>query len=124
GGGNIYMFKNVPKKVKEAAWKFLKYVTEPVNSLYWSLTTGYMTCRVSAFDSVLMGKHFEEEPRGLLTYKQLEYARRRPYFGPYPEVNSIIRSEWEAVMTKVKSPENGVKDAAVKAQKALDEYYK
>lgn len=49
GGGNIYILKTSKEK-QEAAWKFVRFVTEPQRVAKWSATTGYVPYRKSALE--------------------------------------------------------------------------
>jgi len=125
GGGNLYIFASRPEKEKKAAWEFLKFVVSPKNTLKWALATGYMAARISAYESPELQKLIKEDPRVGLTYIQLkERARRRPWFGPYREVLSVISNGWQKVLTDpTVNPAEVIKEVQEKAQKILDEYY-
>jgi len=124
GGANIYMFKNKPQNEKQAAWEFMKFVTATPNTKKWSLATGYMASRVSAYESPEIQELFKKDPRAEVTYLQLkESAVRRPYIGPYREIFNIMLSSWQTIMTDMNANvENVLKTATEKAQKVLDEY--
>ncbi|WP_369404780.1 ABC transporter substrate-binding protein [Piscibacillus salipiscarius] len=42
GGGNIYLFKDIPEKNREAAIKFIEFLTKPEQVAKWSIETGYV----------------------------------------------------------------------------------
>ncbi len=70
GGANVFMFSARPQAEKDAAWEFLKFLTATENTKRWSLATGYMTSRISAFESPRIGDA-SDDPRFALTYQQL-----------------------------------------------------
>ncbi len=125
GGANVFMFSSRPAAEKQAAWEFLKFLTATDNAMKWSLATGYMTSRISAFETPEIQKIMTDDPRFALTYQQLkDSAVRRPWYGPYPEVHAMITSAWESVMS---NPNRDV-DAVLRqlqrdAQRVLDDYY-
>lgn len=41
-GTNLALFATADKAQKNAAWKFLQFLTEPVRQAYWSAQTGYL----------------------------------------------------------------------------------
>ena len=47
-GAPLFMFKNAPADQKAAGWLFLKFITEPAQTAYWAINTGYMPVRRSA----------------------------------------------------------------------------
>ncbi|RYD05800.1 hypothetical protein N752_07870 [Desulforamulus aquiferis] len=42
GGGNFYVFKGISEDKQEAAWKFIRWMTEPERAAQWSIDTGYV----------------------------------------------------------------------------------
>ena len=42
GGGNFYIFKKSTPAQQEAAFKFIKWVTQPERAAQWSMDTGYV----------------------------------------------------------------------------------
>jgi sn-glycerol 3-phosphate transport system substrate-binding protein len=47
GGGNLYILKTTQEK-QDAAWKFIRFMTEPNRVATWSVATGYIPTRKSA----------------------------------------------------------------------------
>lgn len=125
GGANVFMFSSRPKAEKEAAWQFLKFLTSTENTKRWSLATGYMTSRISAYNSPEIQKIITDDPRFGLTYQQLrDSAVRRPWYGPYPEVHAMITSAWESVMSDpTRDVDATLKQLQKEAQAVLDDYY-
>jgi sn-glycerol 3-phosphate transport system substrate-binding protein len=124
GGGNLYMFASATPKQKEAAWEFMKFLDSPKVTLQWGTETGYMCARVSAFNSEKMQEFLKENPLAKLTYTQLQWARRRPWYGPYREVFNVMLNGWEKMLTNTSSnPADVLKEVQQKAQEILDNYY-
>ncbi len=42
GGGNFYIFKKATPAQQEAAFKFVKWITQPERAAQWSMDTGYV----------------------------------------------------------------------------------
>ncbi len=97
GGGNIYMLKKTTPEEQLAAWKFLKYLTNTKNQVYWSTHTGYMVSRKSAKESPEIQKILKDDPRYNVTYDQLKYAFPRPTVEAWPEIEDMIQE----AMTKI-----------------------
>ena len=51
GGGNLYIFKRAPAAEKEAAMKFIKFLTSDEILADWSIKTGYVAPRDGAWDT-------------------------------------------------------------------------
>lgn len=97
GGGNIYMLKKTSPEKQFAAWKFLKYLTNTENQIYWSTNTGYMVSRKSAKESSEIQSILKKDPRYKVTYDQLPYAFARPTVEAWPEIEDLIQE----AMTKI-----------------------
>jgi sn-glycerol 3-phosphate transport system substrate-binding protein len=97
GGGNVYMVKRTSEQEQIAAWDFLKYLTTTENQIRWSLATGYMVSRKSAFNSPEIQQIFKDDPRYRVTYDQIQYSFPRPKVEAWPEIEDII----EEAMTRI-----------------------
>jgi sn-glycerol 3-phosphate transport system substrate-binding protein len=114
GGANIVMFAKKSKEAKAAAWKFMKWVTDTDQSVFFSQSTGYMPNRLSAVKSVKMQEYFKGHPQFKTAIDQLQYAKRRPMHPSYPQLNNVIMNEIQkAVIDRSYSLE--------KALEAMDE---
>ena len=49
GGGNFYLFKKSTPAQREAAFKFIKWVTTPQRAAQWGIDTGYVAVRADAW---------------------------------------------------------------------------
>lgn len=119
GGGNIYMLKKTTPEQQRAAWEFLRYLTTKENQIYWSVNTGYMVSRKSAFNSPEIQNIFKKDPRYKVTYSQLPYAFPRARVAAWPQIEDLIQD----AMTKIIVQGADVKvldDAAKKAQELLE----
>ena len=48
GGGNFYIFKKASPAQQQAAFKFVKLMTQPERAAQWSIETGYVAVRPDA----------------------------------------------------------------------------
>ena len=103
GGGNIYMLKKTTPEEQLAAWKFLKYLTNTENQIYWSVNTGYMVSRKSAKESPEIQKILKEDPRYNVTYDQLVHAFSRPTVENWPEIEDIIQEAMTRIILEGES---------------------
>ncbi len=49
GGGNMYIMKGIPADHQAAAWKFIQFMTSADIQADWSINTGYVASRQSAY---------------------------------------------------------------------------
>lgn len=116
GGGNFYLFKdkNITDEQTKAAFTFIKWMTgNPERVAQWSIDTGYVATRPEAYETQRMIDYAASFPSALTARDQLEYAYAE--FSVYDQgnVQDILDTAIEEVMT-------GVKDAATALQEAQD----
>ena len=75
-GTNIVMFSSATTAQKNAAWTFMKWLTEPQNTAYWATHTGYLPVRKSAVS--LMQSYYNSHPYQKIAAQSLAYAREVP----------------------------------------------
>ena len=78
GGGNFFMLNTGTPEEQQAAWKFLKFLTNTENLARFARDSGYMVGRRSSFESPILLDVFAEQPEFRITYEQMDYAYPRP----------------------------------------------
>lgn len=122
GGGNIYMFKDIPKENKEAAIKFVKFLTEPERVAQWSIDTGYVATRKSAYETDKLKQYVEEFPPALVAREQLEYADSELATYQNGEVQKILNDAIQAVLTGSSTVDEGLNKAQKEAEEVLEPF--
>lgn len=74
GGGNLYVFKNIPEENKKAAIKFIEFLTQPERVAQWSIDTGYVGTTKAAYETELLKKYVADFPAAAVARDQLEHA--------------------------------------------------
>ena len=77
GGGNLHIVNTGTAAEKEAAWRLVRFLQDPVNLARMGAATGYMAARRSSIETDVLQSHFASEPRAVITYEQLAYASPR-----------------------------------------------
>ncbi|MEY9096198.1 ABC transporter substrate-binding protein [Paenibacillus sp. RC84] len=124
GGGNFYIFKDIDKKKQEAAWKFVKFMTEPERAAKWSIETGYVGVRKSAYETDVMKKYVAEFPPALVARDQLQYAAAELSTHNNGKVSKALSDQLQAVLTSAAEPAAALKKAQEEADKALAPFNK
>lgn len=75
GGGNLYITSGIPEDHVDAAWKFIKYVTNTENVSKWALDTGYVPTRSSCFEQEQIVSYYEEFPQAKVAFEQISVAK-------------------------------------------------
>lgn len=120
GGANLVMTAGLSEEKQEAAWKFIKWMTEKEQTIYASSYTGYLPSRYSAIESEQMKQLYEEKPQFKVAVDQLEYGRPRPMEAVYPEISKILQDQISrAIIDTFISPEDALNEAAKRADELL-----
>lgn len=117
GGGNLYIFKGAPKEKQDAAWRFVEFLTQPQYAADYSINTGYIASRQSAYDTDAMKEYLAKVPQAQQTREALKYA------GAEMSVQNLgkVRDLFHEYLQKAFNREMSAADAMAAAQKAADE---
>ena len=88
-GTNIAIFKSSSKK-EEAAWKFIKWLTDKEQTAKWSYDTYYMPLRKSALNVSPLKERLENDKNLLDVYEQLNYADTEPSVSEWRKTRTDI----------------------------------
>src|SRR5262249_45381803 len=61
-GTNLAIMKSSPEK-QQAAWDFIKWLTEPKQSAFWTVQTTYLPVRKSALNEQVLKDYIAKTPR-------------------------------------------------------------
>lgn len=112
GSNHYFLFDNDQAK-KEAAFKFVKWMTTGENNAEWAIKTGYLPVSVSARDSEVYTKYGKENPYMIEAAKALAFGVARPPIEKYPKISSVISSTIEKIAYKQMTAEEGI-DSIIK----------
>ena len=85
GGGNFYISNGISEDRVQAAWKFIKFATEPERAAQWALDTGYVATRQSCFDLDIMKEYYDKLPQAKIAYEQIPISK--------PELKQLLTLE-------------------------------
>lgn len=124
GGGNLYIFKDIPDENKEAAWKFVEFLTEPERVAQWSIDTGYVATRKSAYETELLKNYIKDFPQAEVARDQLEYADSELATYQNGNVQKILNDKIQAALNGELSVSEALSEAQQEADKVLERYQK
>ena len=75
-GTNIVMFSSASTRQKNAAWTFMKWLSEPTQTAYWATHTGYLPVSRAALP--LMKTYYSTHPYQKIAADALVYAKSTP----------------------------------------------
>ncbi len=121
GGGQLVIMSDIPEERKEAAWKFIKWMTEPEQTASWSIKTGYVAVREDAFDLPEMIEYLEEVPGALVAKEQLKYVivGEPPATHNARQISRIMTDAMEEVIAGNISAEESLNMAQEEAERVL-----
>ena len=122
GGGNFYIFKWVSEERQQAAFDFIKWMTDDERVAQWSIDTGYVATRPSAYETDRMKKYAEEFPYCLVARDQLEYGYAELSTYNQAEVQKAIDDAISYVMTDQQDVETALAAAQQTADGILQAY--
>jgi sn-glycerol 3-phosphate transport system substrate-binding protein len=121
GGNGIVMPVGSPDEKKDAAWKFLKWVTDTPQTSSWAQQTGYMPLRLSALEDPELIKYFEERPNFKVAVEQMQYASPFPCIKMHPKTESTADKLWERIFVAHESVATVADDVAAQIQELMGE---
>ena len=122
GGGNFYFFKKMTADEREAAFKFVKWMTTPDRAADWGIATGYVAVRPDAWDTAAMKKYVADFPAAAVARDQLKYAVAEFSTHDNQRVTKALNDGIQAALTGTKTPEQAMKDAQQEAVRVLRSY--
>ena len=124
GGGNFYVFKKNTPAQREAAVKFIKWITIPQRAAQWGIDTGYVAVRADAWDTPAMKQYVAGFPAAAVARDQLPFAKAELSTHDNQRVTQALSDGLQAALTGTKTPEQAMKDAQREAERLLRPYKK
>lgn len=122
GGGNFYLFKKMTDEERNAAFKFIKWMTTPERAADWGIATGYIAVRPDAWDTPVMKKYVADFPAAAVARDQLKYAVAELSTHDNQRVTKALNDGIQAALAGTKAPEQAMKDAQQEAVRILRPY--
>jgi multiple sugar transport system substrate-binding protein len=115
-GTNIVMFQRATRAQKNAAWTFMKWLTEPVNTAYWATHTGYLPVRKSAIN--FMKGYYQSHPYQKIAASSLAYAQETPPVAWFDQAAGDLGNAIQAAVTGTQSVASALNQAQAQALQA------
>lgn len=122
GGGNFYISSGLSEERVQAAWKFIRFMTETDRAAQWSLDTGYVATRQSCFETDMMKNYYEELPQAKVAYEQIAIAKPELTTYNAAEMWRILNDNIQSAVVGDATPEEALKAAQEQATEVLAEY--
>ncbi|NVM31892.1 MAG: ABC transporter substrate-binding protein [Candidatus Helarchaeota archaeon] len=124
GGGNLFILQGLSLERQRAAWEFIKWITFPENTAKWSIGSGYIPVRKSAYDTQIMKECLEKYPHRRVVREVMKFAGPEMRVYGQAEVGAYLGTAIGDVLDGKRTAEEGLKRAQVEAEKVLSAYLK
>lgn len=122
GGGNFYLFKDTTPEQRDAAYTFVKWMTNPQNAAQWSIDTGYVAVSPAAWETDTMKAYVKDVPQAVVARDQLKVSVAEFSTHENQRVTKLLNDNIQAVLTNSKSASQAMKDAQRDADRILRPY--
>ena len=122
GGGNLYVFKDIPEERRQAAWTFVQWMTSTEQATHWSLESGYVPTRMSVTDTQEWKDYVAETPQAATALEQLEFAQPELTSHQSGQIRKIMDDAIQAAVTEQASPEDALGSAQEQADSILSQF--
>ena len=120
-GTNITVFNTGSKEQKQAAWDFIKFLTNTENTAYFAAQTGYIPVRRSAQHAPVFAAVLAEKPIKQLCFDNMDngFQGTRNIGG----INALdaLGEQLDLVFSGEKDLDSALKDAQAIGEKAMEE---
>ena len=124
GGGNFFIFAKSTPAQRDAAFKFIKWVTMPQRAAQWGIDTGYVAVRADAWETPVMKQYVSGFPAAAVARDQLPYAKAELSTHENQRVTKALNDGLQAALLGTKTPEAAMKDAQRESERILRPFKK
>ncbi|KGX87388.1 ABC transporter substrate-binding protein [Pontibacillus litoralis] len=118
-GNDIVMFNQSEDAEKEAAWKFMKYLTSPEVTAEWAMKSGYLPVRSSALELEEYKTFLEENPAYAAASQQVDTGFFTARVTGGDAVRNIVLEELDKIVLGEKTVEDGLTSAQERSNEEL-----
>lgn len=122
GGGNLYVFKDIPEERKEAAVKFIEFLTQPERVAQWSVDTGYVGTTKASYETDLLKNYIKDFPQAAVARDQLEYADSELSTFQNGQVTKLFNDNIQAVLLGNMTPQEALDKSQQQADAILKNF--
>ncbi|RYX92066.1 MAG: ABC transporter substrate-binding protein [Comamonadaceae bacterium] len=122
GGGNFYISKKATPAQQDAAFKFIKWITQPERAAAWSIETGYVAVSEAAYATDTLRKYGRDFPPALVARDQLTVSVAEFSTHDNQRVTKALNDGLQAALLGTKTPKAAMEDAQREADRLLRSY--
>lgn len=127
GGATLWVMKGKPAAENRGTARFLKFISDTNQQMWWHVTTGYLAISNSAVKNLEAGYHFKRHPDQFTAFAELTKGKATPNsqgirLGNFVQIRDVIEGEMENIFAGKKTAKQGLDDAVVKSNEILKEF--
>jgi len=122
GGGNLYILKSVPADHQAAAWKWVEFLTSADKQAAWTVATGYIATRQTAWSTDTLKALLAKYPQYGVARDQLQYAGKELATHRGQDIQQLFGRAVQSALTGDKTPQQALDDAQTAADKILADF--
>lgn len=122
GGGNFYLIDTKNPTREQAAYEFIKWMTSPDISAKWAIETGYIGNAPAVYQTPAMKQYIQQTPQADTAHQQLQYAKKELATHDGEEIQQILSTACQTVLTKNVSPTDALANAQSQADAILSKF--
>jgi len=122
GGGNLYMLKGIPADHQAAAWKFIQFMSSTDIQADWSINTGYIAARPSAYATQAMKDYIAKTPQAAVAPAGLQYAKAELGTHDNAQIQKALGDAVQAAITGKSTPSTALAAAQQQATQILSAF--
>jgi multiple sugar transport system substrate-binding protein len=118
-GTNLAIMKPSTPEKQQAAWNFIKWLTETKQSAYWTVQTNYLPVRKSALNEQNLKDYIAKTPRFKVALDLIPTGSAGISVAGWADARTYLQDAVTAATTLTADPKQALDDAARKADEAL-----
>ncbi|MBP1966413.1 ABC transporter substrate-binding protein [Paenibacillus aceris] len=127
GGGSNWIMNSKSEDEQQAAWAFMKYLSEPEQQAFFHVNTGYFPITKMAYDLPLVQDNMKQFPQFKTAIDQhnaskLNKATLGGVLGVYPDARKLTEEAINQALSGQKSPQEALDAAALMINAKIVEY--
>ena len=119
GGGNLYLLNQGTAAEQAAAWRLMQFLVAPAQAARWSVATGYIAPRISAYAEPLLAEALTRTPQARVARDQLQYADAELATVQGPAVQAALDTAVRQVLRGEATPAGALQQAQATATQLL-----
>ena len=127
GGGTLWVMKGQKAGDYKGVAQFLKFISDPHQQMWWSVTTGYVPITKAAYELTRKSGFYDKNPGRDMAVRQLTLNTptensKGLRFGNFVQGREVIEEEMEAVFAGKKDAKTAMNDAVTRGNLILRKF--